>query len=118
MTPLSGGGAGPSTSSLRYMTPNCDRAGLVAHALDVDMDGVGRQQRQQLVRPLHDRDPVAGEELFEAEVEELGEVLRAVRVDVMHGKAPAILVHEHERRTDGASGDAEPTSQPLREARL
>src|SRR5437667_7995889 len=123
MTSLSAVPRPASTSSLRYITgaggmANRDDPWLVPDTFDVNVDRARRQQRQELVGPFDDRHAVTREQLVEAEIEQLREALRAIRVDVMHGHATAILVDENEGRAHDPAGHPEPARQALRKARL
>src|SRR5918996_2306645 len=117
MAPLSAAARLSSTSSFRYAATDADPARLVAHAVDVHANRARRQERRQLVGPLHDRHAVAREQLVEAELEELGEALRAVGIDVMHREPAAVLVDEHEGRAHDAALHTEAARDALREAR-
>src|SRR6266545_998969 len=95
-----------------------DLTGLVAQSRDGHGDGRGRQQGQELVRPLDDGDALAVEYLLEPQVHELGEALGAVGVHVVDGQPAAVVVDEHEGGTRHVSLDAEAASQSLEEACL
>src|SRR5262249_19526911 len=99
-------------------TSNGDRAGVVAEAVDVDVDRAGRKQRGDLDGPLDDRDAVGVEQLLQADVEELGRTEDAIGVDVMNRQARAILVDQDEGRAGGRGRRAEGASEALDEARL
>src|SRR5258706_9609834 len=123
MTSLSAAPRSASTSSLRYIMcvggmTNRDDPWLVPDPFDVDVDRARRQQRQELVGPFDDRHAVTREQLVEAEIEQLREALRAIRVDVMHGQPTAILVDENEGRAHHPARHPESARQALREARL
>src|SRR2546427_10348639 len=95
-----------------------DLARLVADAGDVAAYGAGRHQRLEPLGPFDHRDAAAVDQLLEAEVEQLGEGGRAVRVHVVHRQAAAVLVDEHEGRAGGAARHPERAHEPLHEDRL
>jgi len=84
----------------------------------VDVDRARRQEWEQFVRPFDDRHAVAAEKLLEAEIEQLGQALRAIGIDVVDGQAAAVFVDEHEGGAHRTPSDAEPARESLREARL
>src|SRR5262249_36856366 len=95
-----------------------DAARLVAETVDGDGDRMRRQKGNELVRPLDHGDAVAVHQLLDAEVEHLRQALGAVRVEMMDGHAPSVLVDEHDRRARHRRLDAQPAGEPLEETRL
>src|SRR5262249_59779540 len=77
-----------------------------------------RQERQELVPPLHYGHATAVEHLLDAQLHQLGEALRTVGVDVVDAHAPWILVDEHEGGTRHIGVHAQPSREPLQEAGL
>src|SRR5262249_12038062 len=95
-----------------------DVARLVAESGEGHGDGAGREERTELVGPLHHGDAGAVGHLLDAEAGELGETLRPVGVEMVDGQATPVLVDEHERRARHPRRDAEAAAEALQEARL
>src|SRR6266545_3714588 len=95
-----------------------DAARLVAEPGDGHRDRVRGQKREKLVRPLDHGHAVAVQEILDTDVEQLGEGLGAIRIQVIDGQPPSVVVDEHEGRARHHGLDAEPPGEALEEAGL
>src|SRR3989442_3901762 len=90
-------------SSGRPRVVDRDLTRLVADAGDVDAYGAGRHQRLEPLGPFDHPDAAAVDQLLEAQVEQLGEGARSVRVHLVHRQSAAVLLDEHEGPAGGAA---------------